>query len=421
VLRATRFWPRWPALCAAAVLCATPASPGSVTFTVLHTFAGGGADGGGPRAGLLEDNVGNLYGTTEGGGDTCTHYYTYNCGTVFKVAPDGAETLLYVFTGTYKNRGGDGAFPIGGLIADGSGDLYGTTYEGGDGDCRQHTHHQGCGTVFRLAPGGAESVLHAFAGGRDGAFPAGSLLMDANGDLYGTTAGEGIGCDHDGCGTVFELTPNGMEIVLYVFRGGEDGAFPAGNLIADSAGNLYGTTASGGGSGCSGDGCGTVFRLAPDGREHIVYRFKGGNDGYAPFGGLIIDGAGNLYGTTAYGGGTTCIYGYGCGVVFKVTPDGHEKVIYAFQGGGDGVTPYPGLTADAAGNLYGTTEYGGGGACTDGCGTVFELVKGKTERVLYAFTGGSNGFNPYGGVILQGGAVNACGGSGCGIVFKLTR
>jgi len=223
-------------------------------------------------------------------------------------------TTLYSFTGS---GAGDGANPEAGLIADPAGNLYGTTHSGGDG---------GYGTVFRLDPSGTLTVLHNFTGDSDGRYPDGGLIADAAGNLYGTTRGElspPPGCTRD-CGTVFQLTPSGDLNVLHSFTGGSDGGTPVAGLIADEAGNLYGTTSAGGDrTNCAAqfiDGCGTVFQLDPSGTLNVLYNFTGGSDGGNPDAALIADAAGNLYGTTYGGGtGTGCIGGGACGTVFELT------------------------------------------------------------------------------------------------------
>ncbi|MGH9205494.1 MAG: choice-of-anchor tandem repeat GloVer-containing protein, partial [Acidimicrobiales bacterium] len=258
-------------------------------------------------------------------------------------------------------------------IADSSGNLYGTTFQGGVvGGC---TDGLGCGTVFRLSPGGTETVLHAFTFSSEGYGPNGPLIADSSGNLYGTTYSDGA----SGNGVVFKLTPGGTYTVLHTFTGGSDGANPAGDLIADSSGNLYGTTRGGGasGSGCGGFGCGTVFKLSPGGTLTVLYSFTGGSDGEGPVGNLIADSKGNLYGTTLLGGGPGCgQFGLGCGVVFKLSPSGTETVLHIFTGGSDGGAPFAGLIADSSGNLYGTTFQGGAlTACNGvGCGVVFKLA-----------------------------------------------
>jgi uncharacterized repeat protein (TIGR03803 family) len=187
------------------------------------------------------------------------------------------------------------------------------------------------------------------------------------------------------------------ETLLYSLHGGSDGATPRAGLFADSSGNLYGTTISGGGTGCGGQGCGTVFRIGTDGSETVLYSFAGGSDGEFPEDRLIGDEAGNLYGTTSQGGGNGCGGGT-CGTVFKLTPGGTETVLHSFAGGSDGYFPIAGLVADASGNLYGTTA--GGGA--DNKGTVFKIASGSgIESVLYAFAGGSDGATPIAGVIVD--------------------
>ncbi len=313
------------------------------TETVLYSFKGG-SDGWKPEAGLIEDAVGNLYGTTYYGGGTC------DCGIVFKLAPDGTETVLHAFAG-----GQDGANPQASLIADSAVDLYGTTTEGGSG---------GNGTVFKLAPDGTLTVLHAFTGGADGGYPQASLMMDKTGNLFGTAVEGGT----NGFGTVFRLTPRGTLKVLHAFAGGKDGENPLAGLIVDKAGDFYGTTRLGGenGTGCFGDGCGTVFRLAPDGTNTVLYAFAGGPDGSEPYGGVVADRKGNLYGTTISGGSANDY-----GTVFKVALDGTFKVLHTFTGPSDGEYPEAGLILGSSGKLYGTAYVGG----ADAWGTVFELAK----------------------------------------------
>ncbi len=224
------------------------------------------------------------------------------------------------------------------------------------------------GTVFKLASDGTESVLHSFAGGSDGANPQTDLITDATGNLYGTTSAGGT----TNCGTVFRVKPNGHETVLYTFKCRPDGFTPNGGLVMDSAGNLYGTTYGGGAP-----NQGTVFKLAPDGTETILYSFQGGSDAAYPVAGLIIDKKGNLFGTT-YGGGDA-----GLGTVFKLSPKGKETVLYSFKGGSDGANPFAKVIADASGSLYGTTWAGGGSGCNgNGCGTVFSVAQDGTEAVL---------------------------------------
>ena len=283
------------AICAVTVLVTSTWA--ATNEKVLHSFNGNGADGYQPEASLIFDAVGNLYGTTYWGG-------TYGFGTVFELTPSGGggwtETVLHSF----QPNGTDGNYPIAGLIFDAAGNLYGTTSAGGT---------YGFGTVFELTPeeggGWTETVLLNF-NGTDGSYPHAGLAFDAAGNLYGTTG-------YDGTyhyGTVFELTPTAgggwTETVLHSFGNGTDGASPFAGLIFDAAGNLYGTTSAGGTY-----GTGTVFELT-GGREQVLYSFKSryGADGATPYAGLIFDAAGNLYGTTYWGGN------YGDGTVFELTP-----------------------------------------------------------------------------------------------------
>lgn len=374
-------------------------------FKVIYSFQGG-SDGAQPGV-SLKDRTGLLYGVTgDGGGTGCGGS---GCGTVFKLTGDGTETVLYRFNG-----GTDGNFPDGNVISDKQGNLYGTTYYGGGTGCDGN----GCGTVYRLAPDGNETVLHAFKGGRDGALSLASLVKVGD-DFYGTTSQGGIrNCGPYDCGTVFRIDKNGTLGILHRFSGGKDGAYPASSLIADAAGNLYGTTVLGGSSKrCMGSGCGTVFKLAPDGTETVLHAFKGGADGSGPTSSLVLDASGNLYGTTAVGGSSGCT-GYGCGTVYRIGTDGTEHVLYAFTGYSDGNWPWGNLIIDTAGNLYGTTDVGGGGA-----GVVFKLAADGTESVLHTFTGGDDGDQPNGlfadskgrfyGATIYGGT------GGQGVVFSL--
>jgi len=406
---------------------AVPTDASAQTLTTLHSFPAAPGDGAGPSGRLIADAAGNLYGTTFGGGGDKSY------GTIFKLTPTGAESVLHRFNGS------DGAGPQAGLIADAAGNFFGTTKYGG----------LNYGTVFKLTlnPDGTYShrILHNFTGyPNDGAAPDG-LIADATGNLYGTTtAGGASACGDFGCGTVFRLTPNldgtYTETVLHSFAGtsdgwygGPDGQYPFSGVIADAAGNLYGTTFYGGGSGCAGYGCGTVFRLTanPDGTysESVLHSFTGDRDGAAPTAGLLADASGNLYGTTTAGGGArTCVDG--CGTVFKLTanPDGTytESVLHSFAGDSDGQTPYAGLIADGVGNLYGTTYAGGliAPGCFGWCGTVFMLTPRGTLAVLHRFDS-SDGANPLGGLMADVagnlyGTTSFGGSNNFGSVFKLT-
>jgi uncharacterized repeat protein (TIGR03803 family) len=227
-----------------------------------------------------------------------------------------------------------------------------------------------------------------------------------NGTLYGTTYfGGGTGCGGRGCGTVFMISSLGVETVLYGFQGGADGEHPYAGLISVN-GALYGTTSLGGGGNCpnqgSGPGCGTVFEISPTGTERVLYAFQGGLDGANPFAGLT-EMNGWLYGTTFFGGGSGCQAGLGCGTVYAINPSGTESVVYRFQGGNDGEDPVYATLLNVNGKLYGTTAFGGGGNCSTGdatgCGTVFSISRSGTENVLYRFQGGSDGAFPFAGLI----------------------
>jgi len=336
-------------------------SDGGWTYQVIHFFSGG-VDGGEPHSRLTLDSQGNLYGTANIGG-TVNEYCPIGCGTVFELSPSGGDwtlTVLHSFDGT------DGSVPGGGLTLDGAGNLYGTTSS----------------TVFELSPSGEGwklSTLYAFpVSGIEGEFPAGYLVLDGAGNLYGAAQQGGSfkpGCG--GCGTVFELSPSegGWTFsLLHTFQGIKpgaklgDGIYPWGALAIDSEGNVYGATFEGGGE-CSG---GTVFKVSQSTgkwREQIVHRFGCTNtDGVGPLGGVILDRAGNLYGTTLDGGTDSC------GTVFKLTPNRKGSgwkftSLSSFTDGTDGGLPYAGVVVDAAGNLYGTTTFWG----PQFEGTLFEL------------------------------------------------
>ncbi len=386
------------------------------TFTTLYSFTGN-PDGAGPFQANLLDLNGTLYGTTSLGG-------TYHLGTLFRRNSQGKETVLYTFTG-----GADGAYPNTGLVQDKNGKLYGTTQNGGDLSCLDFGKmFPGCGTVFQLDTNGVLTVLHAFTGGTDGAGPQG-LITDSSGNLYGTTFyGGDLGCPSGiGCGVVYSMDTSGNETVLYNFSGGTDGWLPNTFLTRDRAGNLYGVTVNGGNSAdCAGNGCGVVFKLDVRLQETPVYTFTGGADGAAPNGALLRDAKGNLYGTTFAGGDLSCSNAstVGCGVAFLVTPGGQEKVLHTFTGP-DGANPTMGFVADTKGNGYSTTQYGG----TSNMGTVFEVTSQGVERVLHNFTGGADGGLPESGLIInkgslygttyQGGDLSCNPPNGCGTLFKV--
>ncbi|HEY7098329.1 MAG TPA: choice-of-anchor tandem repeat GloVer-containing protein [Terriglobales bacterium] len=299
------------------------------TVTVLYNFTGA-PDGGNPLGGVIPDPSGNLYGTTFGGGAN-------GGGTVFKIDPSGIETVIYSFNRTH------GMQPSAGLIRDPAGTLYGTTVT---------SHIQGDGVVFRINAAGIERTLHEFAGA-DGSHPYGSLARDRAGNLYGTTR-DGGDFSH---GTVFKLAPDGTETVLHSFTGDADGDFPDAGPLLDSTGNLYGTTELGGDF-----SRGTVFKIDSSGAFQVVYSFQG-RDGSGPSSGLVMDAGGNLYGTAFYGGD------FNLGVVFKLDPSGNESVLHSFAGGANGGTPLSTLLLTPDGTIFGSTKGGG----LHGAGTLFRI------------------------------------------------
>lgn len=326
----------------------------SSSYSILYKF-GGSPDGAYPDAALL-DVRGTLYGTTSGGG-------TNGAGTVFAITKSGEETVLHSFGGPE-----DGASPAAGLI-DVDGTLYGTTTQGGTNQCGGFT----CGTVFSITPHGKEKVLYSFGqGASDGALPYAGLLS-VNGTLYGTTLQGGAHPCHGfygfTCGTVFSITTDGTERVVYSFgKNGADGEYPRAALT-DVGGRLYGTTSAGGKY-----GRGTVFALGTAGREQVLYHFgtTGYHDGTTPLSGLVNAG-GTLYGTTEQGG-----QGSG-GTVFSITKFGKFHTVLSFTGG-DGSWPMAGLI-DVKGVLYSTTSQGG----TQNIGTIYSLTKTGDETVLHSF------------------------------------
>jgi uncharacterized repeat protein (TIGR03803 family) len=393
----------------------TSSALGASKEILLHTFTG--VSGAGPDA-LVFDRAGNLYGTTLWGGvQNCSPQP--GCGTIFKLTrtrKGWRYKLIYSFQGGF-----DGANPSRGLYFDRAGNLYGTTIWGGPANG---------GTVFKLTrseAGWTETVIHSFGEGSDAANPRGGLTFDAAGNLYGTAWNGGA----HGAGAVYKLNhlrTGWNESVLYNFgASGQDGALPVGRVIFDSSGNLYGATQLGGSA-----GLGTVFKLSRSGRvwaETVLHSFTGGADADWPEDGLILDTAGNLYGTSVYGGGGNCQFG--CGTVFQLSPTSGggwtTSVIHAFLGK-DGSNPFYALSFDSAGDLYSTATDGG----AYGGGTVFKLtlLSGGhwKESVIHSFTGGRDGAQPQAAVIfdatgnlysctLDGGIVK--GKTGNGVAFEI--
>jgi uncharacterized repeat protein (TIGR03803 family) len=391
---------------------------------LLHSFNPAITYGSLPESTLVSDPSGNLYGTTYDGG-------IYSHGTVYKLSPNSkggwTQTVLYSFQGSSLG-GSDGVGPAASLVLDAQGNLYGTTTAGGTGSC-------GCGTVFKLAPGSGggwtESALYSFQGGSDGEEPEAGLIFDSAWNLYGTTASGGA----NRVGTVFQLAPSSgggwRETVLHSFGAVGDGSYLYNAVVLDSAGNLYGTTSAGGKS-----GAGLVFELTPASQgtwtESILYIFAGGPDGSFPNGQLVLDGMGNIYGATNYGGG----YSGGGGTVFELKPNGNgtwsKSILHSFGStSGDGLYP-TGVVRDSAGNLYGTTFAGGNTSCSSigitGCGIAFQLRPSSgrswTETILHRFSGAPDGGNPQPVILDQAGnlyGTSAFGGlAALGSVFKLS-
>jgi uncharacterized repeat protein (TIGR03803 family) len=382
-------------------------APAKASEEVLYSFTGG-YDGGTAATGVVLDRHGNLYGTTAAGG-------TALCGTIFKLKPSAnppwTETVLHNFT-CYS----DGKDPHGGVTFDPNGNLDGTTVAGGTGG---YCASDGCGVVYSLKLKSLnERVLYDFTGGNDGFGPGGGVIYDTTGDVFGTTPDGGAYSQ----GVVYEIRHNARgyhERVIHAFTGGKDGGVGSlGLLLRDSTGNLFGVAEIGGGT----HSAGAVYRLSPAGHKWnftTLYDFQGAPDASGPYGGLIEDASGNLYGTTYYGGTS------GLGTVFelKALADGkyRERVLYSFKGGSDGSSPLSTLLFGAPGQLYGTTT-AGGGSCD--CGTIFKLdLAAHTETVLHSFGNGVDGASPLYGLTADTsgnmyGATELGGTSGQGTVFK---
>jgi len=406
------------------IALAAPPATGQ-NYRVLYTFTGG-TDGSIPNGNLTFDSSGNLYGTTNYGGNSVCDCCARGCGVVFKLSPNGdgpwTKTILHTFIGNNGIRGFDGSFPNGGLVFDQAGNIYGTTANGG---------YYGYGTVFELSPAGQgwkETILFNF--GLKGIIPAAGVLIDQQGNLFGTAASGGK--NH---GTVFELTPGSTgqwtEATLYNFLGApRDGDQPNG-LATDSNGNLYGTTQSGGSGSCT-LGCGAVFEVRRSGNgawtEHVLHNFTVA-DGSDPSAAMTSDGTGGFYGNTALGGAANN------GTVFHLTPKQNgtwnESILHNFLGSDHGdPAPAGNLVLDAQGALYGNAP-GLDNLVTNGM--IYKLsrnVDGSwSESILYAFTGHSDGATPLGGLMWDahgnlygaaGGGGDNLGSFGDGVIFELT-
>jgi uncharacterized repeat protein (TIGR03803 family) len=330
--------------------------------------------------------------------------------------------ILHSFTGSP-----DGRYPQARIMRDGAGNLWGTTYRGG-GPC-------GCGIVYELTPQGAtfrESVIYTFQGQTDGKNPVARLFLSKSGTFYGTTELGGPW----GFGTVFQMVPQPSgsysTSVIHDFTGTGDGAAPEAALIGNPAGQLFGTTGSGGEAYC---GCGTVFELTPGQNYSLLYSFQGAADGSTPSAPLVMDPQGALYGTTEAGGTSNDSCHYGCGTVFRLTGAGnvwHKTILYKFQGYSDGADPTNGLLFEKGGTIYGTTRRGGTGCNGAGCGTVFKLTPSGnryTESVIYRFAERNDGVHPESNLVenkkgvLYGTTSDSHGLTfcGCGTVFSLSK
>ncbi len=364
---------------------------GSWTETLIYQFQGEASkDGSVPTGGVIFDTTGNLYGVTAygGTGDCVLLGIKGGCGTVYELSPPTQQGGAWTEAILYSLQGGtDGYFPWGDLVFDKDGDLYGATqFGGGKGKTCNLYYGGNCGTVFELRPpkqkGGkwTEKILHSFAGGGDGANPSGGLVLDSKGAIYGTTySGGNQGChyqDEIGCGIAFKLSPPAkqggawVEEHLHVFTGGDDGGQPSAGLIFDAMGSLYSVA---GGGNVSGGGIVFLLTEANSGRwkENVLHWFSDNFEG-PPLGGVVLDSAGNLYGTT--------IGGDKGAAVFQLRPpkdDGDAwtlTILHMFTGLPDGIAPDASVVFDKLGNLYSTTQKGGTGACSFyGCGTVFEV------------------------------------------------
>jgi hypothetical protein len=406
----------------------------SETEAVLYSFQGGAGGADPYQSGVVMDKSGNLYGVLSSGGQGGTNCFGEGCGLIYELSPNPGggweETSLYVFKGR-----DDGGSPVGNLTIDAKGNLYGVTEQGGTGGCNS-VLGAGCGVVFRLSPskkGWKYSVIHSFES--DGSYPNAGVVFDEAGNLYGTTQfGGDFFC---GCGIVYQLKPVGKgkwtENTLYDFlgisRGGTDVSFPGSDVFIDANGNIFGTGTGGGDVNCN-DGCGGVYELVAQGngtyQEEVLHVFTGGRDGIQPYGGVLLDSEGNIFGTTALGGGRGCNNGkFGCGTVFELKKSGdsyEEKIIFRFTGD-NGYNPVADLYLDSANNLYSTTA--AGGAFNNGVAFSLGISSGKwTETVLYSFGSGTDGASSWASLTPDGsggffGTTRVGGANGAGTVFHL--
>lgn len=360
-------------------------------YTVVHQFVGAPDDGAYSYADVAVDHAGNLYGTTHNGG-------AHDVGSIYKIAPGGAETILHSFA-----LGDDNGYnPYGGVTVDEvTGDLYGTTEFGGTSDA---------GVIWKLTSDGTFSVLHDFDDANDGRQPRWHLVRDRAGDFFGVALYGGAGGD----GTVFELTADGAFKILHSFSGA-DGNNPVGRLYRDHDGDLYGVTFLGGAH-----NWGSVYKIDRHGSFSTLYSFTEGADGGFPEGGLQQDKDGNLFGTTASGGD-------GYGTLFKLASDGTLSTLYTFADGKDGGAPFGDLLRTSSGKIYGTTSMSSVGDCQNGCGTVFEFTPGGKLKTLHRFAGGADDGGQADAGLTRGddgslyGAVPYYGVAGDGVVFRIGK
>jgi len=379
-------------VCALLVVCATSTIASSApTFTLLDSF--NGTDGAYPYGAVVQASDGNLYGTTSEGG---LGYGLW--GTIFKMTPDGTLTSLHSFNGA------DGSNPVSALVQAHDGTFYGTTESGGAGSACQF----GCGTVFKITPGGRLTTLHSFSGA-DGSLPYAGLVQASNRDFYGTTEFGG----KFNFGTVFKITPSGTLTTLHDFAGG-DGAYSFAGLIQASDGYLYGTTDEGGAY-----NHGAIFKMTLRGKLTTLHSFNGADGGY-PRDVLVQATRGYLFGTTEYGAYAGGDY---YGTVFKVSTSGTFTSLHTFSRT-DGANPYAGLVWATDGNLYGTTLNGG----INNDGAVYRITPNGVLTTIYSFQ--NSQAYPFAGLVqatngdLYGvtyeGGDGVCGGFFCGMVFRLS-
>ncbi len=408
------------------VIAATSSDAVAQTFSVIHNFTGG-PDGNYPAATMILDRSGRLYGSTEMGGIQNQYCVQGGCGVVFRMTSSGSDWVLlplYSFPGILAN----GVGPSAPLTFAPDGSIYGTTNNGGRALC-----FEGCGTVFHLTPPlnpckttlcpWTETVIYSFQGGTDGYSPMYSgVVFDSAGNLYGTTSQGGA----NSLGTVYELTKSAgtwSKTILHNFAGAGDGDLPMSGVILDAAGNLYGTANEGGDLSCDADlGCGTVYELSPSlsgWTETTLYTFEMNDIGNDPIGGLVFDRSGNLFGTAGGGSG-------GSGTVFELQPSNGSwtaSLLQSFMGHGG---PEASVAIDAAGNLYGTTS--GSGAHYEG--SVFKLSPQNGAWIytdLHDFHI-DDGWGPVGGVTIDTngtlygttgeGGTGTCF-DGCGVVWQI--